>query len=51
MSTIDIRSLMRVRYNKKFGIINKLTESANMIKQRFENIKTIRDIKYIMVYI
>ena len=48
MSTIDIRSLMRVRYNKKFGIINKLTESANMIKQRFENIKTIRDIKYII---
>ena len=48
MSTIDIRSLMRIRYNKKYSIITKLSENANIIKQKFENVKTVRDIKYII---
>lgn len=48
MSTISIRTLMGIRYNKKNSILNKLSESATIIKKKFENSKTVRDIKYII---
>jgi hypothetical protein len=48
MKTISIKSLMKVRYNKKYSIIKQITESVSNIKRKLTDCKTVNDIKYVI---